>query len=346
MSPVLIHGKEYISLKEASKLTKYTTDYVGQLARQEKVPSEKIGRARYVEKKPFLLYAYEQHKLRKGVLPPFEKKTVEVQKKKTSSPSKHPARHIVGVVYEEDDTPLMPELRKEVNNSSSPARPEVQDLQEKIQAYKRAHTDPDFQVDWRRVTKAALVPAIFLFTLWATLGFHSHLMQARNIAATFSHNVDEIISETRAKHQRDGLVLTIGDSLLYAVETGDRRFDALKDNTQEFVKETPRRIADALQEGETQVAVSAEASFIKTITRKVFDVISYFSGNQNSSSRALVFVESEQENNANLIKQIKNTFSDEVEVKVEDSTTGIVRPVFREGPGEEYLYVIVPAPDG
>jgi hypothetical protein len=52
-----INGKEYISTKEASKISSYTSDYVGQLAREGRVPSEKVGRRRFVDKKALLAYA-------------------------------------------------------------------------------------------------------------------------------------------------------------------------------------------------------------------------------------------------------------------------------------------------
>jgi len=42
------------------------------------------------------------------------------------------------------------------------------------------------------------------------------------------------------------------------------------------------------------------------------------------------------------IKKIKESFSDEVKVELKDETSGIIIPVFREGDGENYLYLIVP----
>ena len=42
------------------------------------------------------------------------------------------------------------------------------------------------------------------------------------------------------------------------------------------------------------------------------------------------------------IKKIKESFSDEVKVELKDETSGIITPVFREGDGENYLYILVP----
>jgi hypothetical protein len=43
-----------------------------------------------------------------------------------------------------------------------------------------------------------------------------------------------------------------------------------------------------------------------------------------------------------MIKKIKESFSDEVKVNPKDETSGIIIPVFREGEGEKYLYILVP----
>jgi len=43
-----------------------------------------------------------------------------------------------------------------------------------------------------------------------------------------------------------------------------------------------------------------------------------------------------------IIQKIKTSFSDEVKVKPEDETSGIIIPVFKEREGEKYLYILVP----
>ncbi len=41
-------------------------------------------------------------------------------------------------------------------------------------------------------------------------------------------------------------------------------------------------------------------------------------------------------------ERIKRAFSDEVSVKPEDKSSGIIIPIFREKKGGEYMYVLVP----
>ncbi len=42
------------------------------------------------------------------------------------------------------------------------------------------------------------------------------------------------------------------------------------------------------------------------------------------------------------VEKVRASFSDQVEVSVNDSGSGVITPVFRQGAGEEYIYVLVP----
>jgi len=48
------------------------------------------------------------------------------------------------------------------------------------------------------------------------------------------------------------------------------------------------------------------------------------------------------EKNEEVKEKIKESFSDEVKVEPKDESSGIITPVFREGEGERYLYILVP----
>jgi hypothetical protein len=57
MSPSLyFNNKKYLSAKEASAITGYSRDYIGQLARGSKIGSKRIGRIWYVEEESLLKY--------------------------------------------------------------------------------------------------------------------------------------------------------------------------------------------------------------------------------------------------------------------------------------------------
>src|ERR1035437_7251188 len=53
-SDLFFENKKYISAKDAAHLTSYTSDYVGQLCRANKVESKKIGRTWYVSEESIL----------------------------------------------------------------------------------------------------------------------------------------------------------------------------------------------------------------------------------------------------------------------------------------------------
>ena len=50
------NGKKFISTKEASELTKYSSDYIGQMARKGFFPSMKVGRKLFVEEEGLIKY--------------------------------------------------------------------------------------------------------------------------------------------------------------------------------------------------------------------------------------------------------------------------------------------------
>jgi hypothetical protein len=55
-SALFFENKKYISAKDASALTGYSQDYVGQLSRGNKVDSKKIGKVWYVNEESILNY--------------------------------------------------------------------------------------------------------------------------------------------------------------------------------------------------------------------------------------------------------------------------------------------------
>ena len=55
-SAIIIDNKKYISVKEASLLTSYSKDYIGQLCRSNKIESKRIGRVWYVTEESILNY--------------------------------------------------------------------------------------------------------------------------------------------------------------------------------------------------------------------------------------------------------------------------------------------------
>jgi hypothetical protein len=90
---IIRNNREFISTKHAAALSTYTSDYVGQLARDGYIDSFKEAKERFVDKEQFLIYANEQGKLKEGVRPVPSKVQVDTcvqadsRKAKNSVPS-------------------------------------------------------------------------------------------------------------------------------------------------------------------------------------------------------------------------------------------------------------------
>src|SRR3989344_5076234 len=67
-SETIIDGEKYISSKQAANLANYTSDYIGQLCRGEKIKARRIGRDWFVSESSLLAY---QNKLPEPII--FEK---------------------------------------------------------------------------------------------------------------------------------------------------------------------------------------------------------------------------------------------------------------------------------
>ncbi len=63
---IFVEGKKYISAKRAAEITGYTSDYVGQLAREGHVDSKKVGRVRYVDQGQIRSYTVKSDRKKKA----------------------------------------------------------------------------------------------------------------------------------------------------------------------------------------------------------------------------------------------------------------------------------------
>ena len=106
MDELQISGRKYISSKRASEITGYAKDYVGQLARGEKVPATRVGRAWYVDEEAIKKHA--------AITPQEEIAPTAVPKSVEYKPVFQPV-HLPktwsAVRYEDDDRALFPVLQ-------------------------------------------------------------------------------------------------------------------------------------------------------------------------------------------------------------------------------------------
>ncbi|PIP87084.1 hypothetical protein COW81_02235 [Candidatus Campbellbacteria bacterium CG22_combo_CG10-13_8_21_14_all_36_13] len=87
---IFVEGNRYISAKKAAEITGYTSDYIGQIAREGKVRSKKIGRIRFVEEGELKEYTIESDR-KKNAINKLSKINVE------STPKESPVIAPVGI---------------------------------------------------------------------------------------------------------------------------------------------------------------------------------------------------------------------------------------------------------
>ncbi len=66
MEPLEIEGKTYITTKNASAITGYESDYIGQLVRTEKVPAKRVGKVWYVDSLALKAYLAARGPIKRG----------------------------------------------------------------------------------------------------------------------------------------------------------------------------------------------------------------------------------------------------------------------------------------
>lgn len=102
LDEISLDGKRYISVKRAANLGEYTTDYVGQLCREEKVEATRVGRNWYVLEESLILHKQGQ-----------EQKNEETSTDSGIVIPKKRNRVVFDnsfILYEKDDRPLLPKL--------------------------------------------------------------------------------------------------------------------------------------------------------------------------------------------------------------------------------------------
>ncbi len=138
-------GVEYISSAEASDITGYSQDYIGQLARSASIPAEKVGRKWFVAKKDLL--NHKEHN--DSLLLALQQKSAGI--KKTDAHYNNIAiKKLPTVTYKHDDGTLINQISKEdklnrmepdnsAGVSNTPAITKIMDLRNTRYSNKNKH---------------------------------------------------------------------------------------------------------------------------------------------------------------------------------------------------------------
>lgn len=123
MDALEIQGRRYISSKRASELTGYAKDYVGQLAREGKIPGSRLGRAWYVDESAILGFAGLPNRVLDPLRPPAGTDNIGQEVEKTLYSVAMLQKNIPGesfktwknLNYLHDPSPLIPPLVENIS---------------------------------------------------------------------------------------------------------------------------------------------------------------------------------------------------------------------------------------
>jgi len=110
METLVLDGKKYVKASKAAKAAGYTSDYVGQLCRGGKVDAHLVGRSWYVNQDELGTHRTEKKRMSRAKAREQVKKAVaEKQEISSKTVTKNYESRIQ---YENDESDLMPEVRK------------------------------------------------------------------------------------------------------------------------------------------------------------------------------------------------------------------------------------------
>ncbi len=364
-------GKNYISAKRASEISDYSSDYIGQLCRAEKLDCTMIGRSWFVTEESLNdhkanVLQNEIYRNRVENLKGAKKSTGNIVDdliagNTVAAPEKTPEREFV---YTADERPLMPVLSKEkisvdtfvVASTVETSKPEISSTT----------TEPiiSSHVLVSKPSAAAIDSALDIS--YADVEAPITIRKVSNDSASYesvrspygrSVSLQRVSSEQYLGYEshRPSISRRIAKTVAVVVIV----FGFVTGASFVFRNSPNMPMATSLSGSVSGIAQSVGLFF-----KNGFEgVLAFFGGGRKttdlavnvpevvtlhptqSSPQGIAIVSSTGSDSADqaLKEQIKSNFSDEVEVKPDQSgTAGVVTPVFRKTKGSDFVYVLVP----
>lgn len=110
MEILVLDGKSYVKASKAAKDLGYATDYVGQLCRSGQVDAHLIGRTWYVNQDELSTHRTEKKRMSRTKAREYAKKSIEEHRIKITNGTN--VYKNIGIQYEHDEQPLLPETKK------------------------------------------------------------------------------------------------------------------------------------------------------------------------------------------------------------------------------------------
>lgn len=305
-------GKKYISSRRASEISDYSSDYIGQLCRAQKLDCRMVGRSWFVTENS--LTSHKEKMLQDEVV----RNRIENLKGKkvvsaytSSIPSTKSETNTIGVnttqnattinneglKYESDDRPLLP---TPIVSTIIEEAEEALLVEEALPFNIEQDTEGSSPIITNKyfIPRSAAVSFIAVFVLVAGLAFSYFIIGSNSMRVSNNDN-------------QAGVFASVG----------------------EFVGSITKGVRNIIAKiSGKPVALNNNSLNSNTL-------------NTESVSEGMVVVPHtgiSDEDNASKDK-ILRSFSDMVEVRSDDTgNAGVITPVFRESKGEDFMYVMVP----
>lgn len=349
--PIEFNGIEYICTRDAAKLTGYTSDYVGQLAREGKIPSKLVGRVRFVDKEEVLEYKNTVTNGTAASSTPVEEEKEETTTKQTAEKTERDihtesevestrvVREAPPIKYFADDRPVLPTLSK--------ARPvsETEEKQPVIEKDTRA-VSKEQAVRKERERRVSKVPS-------------RDLSQERRFSFPYGKFATALVvlvivlglfSVLGTDLQVDDRFTTDGTRPLLIMTDEETARQASERAEEAVAREEPEQlelraaVMDALRDVWFRIASDISAFFAGLFTpTEDSEIVQAPATVYEPEGLVVVPSTGDEGSDAAIIQSVERAFSDEVRVfPDDDGRSGVVQPIFREGRGQPFLYVLVP----
>lgn len=314
----ILEGKKYISSRRASEISDYSSDYIGQLCRAERLECKMIGRAWFVTEDSLNFHkksVLQDEVYRNRVENLKGRKSFESVSEKSAvietSPSVVPLTSTENteklipstIIYEVDKRPLLPELKKnQIENPPKASAPLIPIIDRVEPGKSRRSPYPKLtrSLFSTRIVGVAIAIALII----GIGGLQSSILN--NSAKT------NIVRSSSA---------SIADAFNSAIS---------------FIQNSYVRVL-AIFSRPTQLSMNAP-----TATKPTLETQSDPGVQSGQGIAVLPSVGSMNADDAEKQK-IQNSFSDEVEIRADKSgTTGVITPVFKNTKSKDFIYVMVP----
>lgn len=362
-SDLYFDGKKFISSSRAAKISGYVNDYIGQLCRDGKLECRMVGRSWYVS-----LESLTQHKnsngtstrskgSKKGIITPIEISEVVF----TTSPKIEQG----GLLNSADEYVVtVPAEVFAVAPSVSPVStlvlPEIFSINRSYPLFHTKALDTESVSIPVRVVSTPVVSAPTVLSEVAP-----EIAEAVTPVEVVSIPEAVVISERTVRSPYQTLRFAAGAIAIFFAILGFRFGLSVSPVSQQEYSGVLSSVSDALPANVFSVLGNSFNNGVLAVytqlrnwlmdSRQTIFVLSGSSpparGDTSSDSpvvpttpsQGMVVVPITAETNQKaVVAEVKNTFSDEVQVKQSDSESGVITPVFKKAKGNDYLYVLVP----